>query len=259
MSKPLILVTNDDGVHAKGIAALTEMVKPFGKIVVVAPEDGNSGMSHALTIKVPLRLRELEVGEHVSIYACNGTPADCVKLAMSTILKDSKPNLLVSGINHGSNSSISILYSGTLAAAAEGHLYGIPAIGFSLLNDSHSADFEGSIQYGRQIVKPLLRVGYKPNAYLNVNIPNLPMSEVKGIRLCRQAKGFYNETFERRADPSGGTYYWLTGSFVNEEPDAIDTDEYYLANGYLSVVPVQLDMTAYDELRKLKRVFKQRD
>ncbi len=254
MTKPLILIANDDGVDAKGIAALIEMVKPYGRLVVVAPEVSNSGMSHALTFEQPLRLRMVSKSDDISIYACNGTPVDCVKLAMSQVVSD-KPTLLVSGINHGSNSSISVLYSGTLAAAAEGSLYEIPSIGFSLLDSSRDADFSASVHYGRMIVEKVLKDSFHPRTYLNINIPKLSIEEIKGVQLCRQTDGTYREEYEKRIDPHGKEYYWLTGTYINNEPDATDTDEYFLSQGYITVVPVHPDMTAYDELEKMKKVW----
>lgn len=254
MSKPLILVTNDDGVDAKGIAALIEMVKPYGKLVVVAPEKSNSGMSHALTVTHPLRLRAVTQSEDVSIYACNGTPVDCVKLAMGHVVSDT-PDMLVSGINHGANSSVSVLYSGTLGAAAEGSLYEIPSIGFSLLDHSANADFTASIHYGRMIIEKILEDSFHPRTYLNINIPKLSAKDIKGIQLCRQTDGTYREEYEKRIDPHGEEYYWLTGKYINNEPDATDTDEFFLAEGYVTVVPVHPDMTAYEELNKMKKTW----
>ncbi|MDR0660080.1 MAG: 5'/3'-nucleotidase SurE [Prevotellaceae bacterium] len=254
MSKPLILVTNDDGVDARGLAALIEMVKPYGLLVVVAPERSQSGMSHALTFAQPLRLRRVSKTEDISIYACSGTPVDCVKLAMGHAVSDT-PTLLVSGVNHGSNSSVSVLYSGTLGAAAEGSLYEIPSIGFSLLNTSRNADFSASIHYGRKIIEKVLEDSFHPRTYLNINIPKLSIEEIKGIKLCRQTDGTYREEYEKRVDPHGGEYYWLTGTYINNEPDATDTDEYFLEQGYVTVVPVHPDMTAYEELNRMKKTW----
>lgn len=252
VGKPVILVTNDDGYKAAGLEALVEMVKPFGKVVVVAPEEGHSGMSHAITIKVPLRLKQRKRGDDITFYTVNGTPVDCVKLAMSQLFTNRMPDLVVSGINHGSNSSISIIYSGTMAAAIEGCLYGIPSIGFSLLDYDESPDFSASIRFGRVIVQNVLDKGLSKGCCLNVNIPVLPVKSVKGIRVARQNRGTWREEFEKRTDPRGVDYYWLTGYFLNEEPEATDTDEYWLNQGYISVVPVQVDLTSYTELERLK-------
>ena len=254
MPKPLILVTNDDGVNAKGISALIEMVRPYGRLVVVAPEVSNSGMSHALTFEQPLRLRMVSKSNDVAIYACNGTPVDCVKLAMGHAVSEA-PAMLVSGVNHGSNSSVSVLYSGTLGAAAEGSLYEIPSIGFSLLDHSRDADFTAAIHYGRKIIEKVLEDSFHPRTYLNINVPKLPIEKIKGIRLCRQTDGTYREEYEKRIDPHGYEYYWLTGKYINNEPDATDTDEYFLDNGYITVVPVHPDMTAYQELEKMKKTW----
>lgn len=252
VGQPVILVTNDDGYKAAGLEALVEMVKPFGKVVVVAPEEGHSGMSHAITIKVPLRLKKRERDDDVALYTVNGTPVDCVKLAMSQLFTNRIPDLVVSGINHGSNSSISIIYSGTMAAAIEGCLYGIPSIGFSLLDYDELPDFSASIMFGRVIVQNVLEKGLSKGCCLNVNIPVLPVKSVKGIRVARQNKGTWREEFEKRTDPRGVDYYWLTGYFLNEEPEATDTDEYWLNQGYISVVPVQVDLTSYTELERIK-------
>lgn len=248
--KPLILVTNDDGIHAKGLSALIEMVVPLGKLVVVAPEEGNSGMSHAITIKTPLRIRKHKRPDGIDFYSVNGTPVDCVKLAMSQIL-ESKPALIVSGINHGSNASVSVLYSGTMAAAIEGCLYGIPSIGFSLLDFTSDADFSATIPFGRRIASQILENGLSHGISLNVNFPVIPLSEIRGIRICRQNKGTWREEFEKRVDPRGHEYFWLTGYFHNEEPLAVDTDEYALANGYISIVPISIDLTGYAEMERL--------
>ncbi len=249
--RPVILVSNDDGYKAKGIEALIEMVKPFGRIVVVAPEEGNSGMSHAITIKTPLRMKHRKRTDDVEMYSVNGTPVDCVKLAMSQIFT-TPPDLVVSGINHGSNSSISIIYSGTMAAAIEGCLYDIPSIGFSLLDYEENPDFTASVQFGKIVVKNVLENGLSKGCCLNVNIPVLPADKIKGIRLARQNQGTWREEFEKRTDPRGVNYYWLTGYFHNEEPESTDTDEWALNNGYISVVPIQVDLTNYKEMERIK-------
>jgi 5'-nucleotidase len=247
---PTILVTNDDGIHAKGLEALIEIVKPFGKVIVVAPEEGNSGMSHAITIKHPLRIRKHKRNDDVDFYSVNGTPVDCVKMAMNQVIK-STPNLLVSGINHGSNSSVSILYSGTMAAALEGCLYGIPSIGFSLLDYLPTANFEPTIVWGQEIVNIVVTNGLTKGTCLNVNFPVTENGQYNGIKVCRQNMGTWREEFEKRTDPRGQEYFWLTGYFLNEEPNATDTDEFALANGYVSVVPVSIDLTNYSEMKRI--------
>lgn len=251
--RPVILVTNDDGFRAKGIEALIEMVKPFGRVVAVAPEEGNSGMSHAITIKVPLRLKRRLQTEDVEIYSVDGTPVDCVKLAMNQLFK-TPPDLVVSGINHGSNSSVSIFYSGTMAATIEGCLYSIPSIGFSLLDYTSNPDFSSAIEYGRKVVSNVLENGLGKGTCLNVNFPVLPASEIKGIKVCRQNMGSWKEEFEKRTDPRGQDYFWLTGYFHNDEPNATDTDEWALANGYVTIVPITTDLTNHKEIERLNKM-----
>lgn len=252
MNKPLILVTNDDGVNAKGIAALVEIVKPFGEIVVVAPLHGNSGMSHAITVKVPIRYKKIKEVENVTVFGCSGTPVDSVKLAMSEILYR-KPDLIVSGINHGSNASVSVIYSGTMAAVIEGCIYGIPSIGFSLLDYSPDADFSQIIDYGKKIVENVLKNGLSYGTCLNVNFPAIAKHEIKGVRICRQAKGMWKEEFEKRLDPRNGEYFWLVGYFENADNGETDTDEWALANNYVSIVPVEIDFTDYNKIDELKK------
>ena len=251
--KPVIMVTNDDGYRAKGIQALIEAVQPFGHVVVVAPSQPQSGMSHAITVNVPLRMEKLEEKENLEFYVVSGTPVDCVKLANNQLFRELKPDLLVSGINHGANSSSSVVYSGTMAATIEGCLYHIPSIGFSLLDFSRNPDFSASIRYVRVIVQNALEKGMQPDTCLNVNIPKVPFDEIKGVRICRQNKGVWREEFDKRLDPNDREYYWLTGEFYNLEPDADDTDEWALHHKYISVVPVQVDMTAYSSIEQLKQ------
>jgi 5'-nucleotidase len=249
----LILVTNDDGIHASGLEALVDSMKAFGKVIVVAPLDGQSGMSHAITVKVPLRIHKIknESDAGVTRYACNGTPVDCVKLALNRIV-ERKPDLVVSGINHGANSSASIVYSGTMAAAMEGCINGISSIGFSLLDIARDADFSHAQHIIKKLVKKVLEEGLDQRTCLNVNIPALPLQQIKGIRLCRQTMGLWKEEFDKRTDPMRRDYYWLTGVFHNLEPDAPDTDEWALSNNFVSVVPVKIDLTAYDSFDRLK-------
>ena len=253
MEKRLIFITNDDGYRASGLAALIEMMQPYGDIVVVAPAEGQSGMSSALTVKTPVRLRKIKEEPGLSVYACSGTPVDCVKLAMSHVFTR-KPDLLVSGINHGANTSISVIYSGTLGAAAEGTLYEIPSIGFSLADD-YASDFSVCIPYGRMIIDQILKHPFDKRTFLNVNIPALPPNEIKGIKFCRQNRGAWIEEFEKRTDPHGFDYYWMTGIYQNHEEEVDDADENAVLNGYVAVVPHQLDMTDYRELERLKQVW----
>lgn len=254
MQKPLILITNDDGIRAKGLRALVEIAKHAGRVLVVAPEAERSGQSHAITTQTPIRLRkmpEYDSSSDVAAYVCSGTPVDCVKLGMTHLLSD-KPDIVLSGVNHGSNSSISVVYSGTLAAAQEAALYGIPAMGLSLLDYSPNADFSAVQAIGGNLVKKALEAGLSNGVCLNVNFPAIPLPEIRGVKFCRQTDGTWNERYDRRIDPYGGEYFWLSGNLVNNEPNATDTDEWALANGYVAVVPIQPDMTGYAELKRLK-------
>lgn len=247
------MVTNDDGYRAKGLQAIIEAVQPFGYLVIVAPNQPNSGQSHAITVNLPLRMEKIEESEDYEFYVVSGTPADCVKIANSQFFRSEKPSLLVSGVNHGANSSASVVYSGTMAAAIEGSLYEIPSIGFSLLDFSRDADFSAAIPYIRMIVQNVLNNGMSHEVCLNVNIPKGPLSKIEGIRICRQNKGFWREEFNVRLDPKNREYYWLTGEFYNLEPEAEDTDEWALHNNYISIVPVQVDMTSYKHMAEFKK------
>lgn len=251
--KPFIFITNDDGVNAKGINALIDALRPSARILVLAPDDARSGMSHAITMGQPLFLRKVRDEEGLEVYACSGTPVDCVKLAFDSIIRE-KPALALSGINHGSNSAVSVIYSGTMGAAMECSFYNVPSIGLSLLNHSPDADFTGAVKYSLKIIEKVLA---QENAdlpmCLNVNVPDIPADEIKGIRTCRQNKGYWREEFERREDPRGRDYYWLTGVFLNQEEHATDTDECALKEGYVSVVPIQVDLTHYEQLDRMNR------
>ncbi len=254
MNKPLILVVNDDGISAPGIRTLIGIMNDFGEVVVVAPEGPQSGMGHAITINATLRCDKITIDDGTQTeYSVSGTPVDCVKLAVNQIL-DRKPHLCVSGINHGSNSSINVIYSGTMSAAVEGALEGIPSIGFSLLDFSHDADFSEGEQYIRKITQSVLEHGLPEGVCLNVNIPKSKKNEkIKGIRICRQAKANWEEEFDERKDPNGRTYYWLTGKFVNYDKGG-DTDERALENHFVSVVPVQYDVTAHHAISVLNNI-----
>jgi 5'-nucleotidase len=251
----LILLTNDDGLYAAGLKTLLEVIEEFGKVVLISTMESQSGMSQALTVKTPLRVKLLEENDKHKIYACNGTPTDSVKLAVNQLL-ERVPDYVVSGINHGANASVSILYSGTMAAALEGCLYGITSVGFSLNSFSPAADFSVCKDYIRIVMKKLETDPLPPGICLNVNIPAVEAEKIKGIMICRQSKGNWKEEFEKRKDPMGKTYYWLTGFFNNHEPEAQDTDEAALANNYVSVVPVSVDMTAHWYLDELKERFR---
>ena len=250
MNKPLILVTNDDGITAPGIRALVEAVKDIGEVVVVAPDSPQSGQGHALTLTEPLRLQKVDVFGDIEAYECSGTPVDCVKLAKDVILENRTADICVSGVNHGSNASINIIYSGTVSAAMEASLEGINSIGFSLLDYRRNANFEPAKKYIRQLVRYVLEEGLHKAKLLNVNIPNLPEGEIKGIKICRQANGKWVEEFARAEDPHGRPYYWLTGKFTNPDTGT-DTDIWALENGYISVVPSHHDLTAYDAIDEL--------
>lgn len=241
-AKPTILVVNDDGITAPGIKALLETMQPLGHVVVVAPDSPQSGMGHAITIGKPLRLDKVELYEGVEMYRCSGTPVDCVKLAVNLIFKGKKPDLCVSGINHGLNNSINVLYSGTMSAAVEGAIEGIPSIGYSLDDYTLQADFNAALPYVKQIAQQVLDHGLPADTLLNVNFPKT--HNLKGIKICRQAHGKWAEEFDERMDPHKRPYYWLTGEFeVNDK--GTDTDVWALENDYVSVVPVQFDMTAH--------------
>jgi 5'-nucleotidase len=251
----LILLTNDDGLYAGGLKTLLEVMEEFGKIVLISTIESMSGMSQALTVKTPIRVKLLEENDKHRIYACNGTPTDNVKLAINQLL-ERPPDLVASGINHGANASVSVLYSGTMAAAIEGCLYGISSVGFSLNNFSPTADFSVCRKYIRIVMKKLALEPLPIGVCLNVNIPAAKKNEIKGIKICRQAKGNWKEEFEKRKDPMGKTYYWLTGIFMNHEPESEDTDEWAISNNFVSVVPVTVDMTAHWYIDKLKVRFK---
>jgi 5'-nucleotidase len=250
----LILITNDDGLYASGLKTLIEVMEEFGKVVLVSTLESMSGMSQALTVKTPIRVKLLEETERRRVYTCNGTPTDSIKLAVNQLL-DRRPNWVVSGINHGANASVSVLYSGTMAAALEGCLYGIDSVGFSLDSFSKDADFSACKKYIRIVMQRLAIEPLPPGICLNVNVPALAENEIKGIMICRQAKGNWKEEFEKRKDPMGKTYYWLTGMFQNHEPEANDTDEWALTNGFVSLVPVSVDMTAHWYIDKLRERF----
>ena len=249
MKKPLILVSNDDGITSNGIRCLINVAKELGEVIVVAPDSPQSGMGHAITVGDTLRLNESHIFEGVKAYECSGTPADCVKMARHFVLKDNhrQPDLVVSGINHGSNTSISVLYSGTMSAAIEGAIEGTPAIGFSLCDYSHNADFSHAAEYVRKIIRQVLEKGLPKGTALNVNIPAKRNEIIKGIRICRQANAKWVEDFDQRFDPNGRSYFWMTGKFVNFDKGE-DNDEWAIANNYVSVVPCQFDLTAHQAI-----------
>lgn len=241
-SKPSILVVNDDGITAPGIKNLIDVMMEIGNVVVVAPDGPQSGMGHAITIGKPLRFDAVDLYPGVEMYKCSGTPVDCVKLAVNKIFKGKKPDLCVSGINHGLNNSINVIYSGTMSAAVEGAIENIPSIGFSLDDFSHQADFSHCKKFIKTIALQVLEHGLPQATLLNVNFPNGP--DLKGIKICRQANAKWAEEFDERKDPYERPYYWLTGVFQNYDKGE-DTDVWALEHGFVSVVPVQFDLTAH--------------
>ena len=250
MSELLILITNDDGYSSKGIKALINAVKNLGKILIVAPDSPQSGMGHAISVNKPIRCYKTNFFDSVEAYCCTGTPVDCIKMGLY-LLKDKKPDLILSGINHGSNVSTNILYSGTMSAAVEGALSGIPSVGYSLTDYSEDADFQYSEKIVQIISKKVIKESLKKGTCLNVNIPNVKENQIKGIKVCRQGRAFWDDTFDHRKDPLGKDYYWLTGSFSSKE-QALDTDINYLENNYVTIVPTQFDMTCHDSVDELK-------
>ena len=248
--KPLILVTNDDGYDAPGIRQLVEVAKNFGDVLLVGPTNGQSGMSHAVTLHDPIRLKKIKEEPGLRVFACSGTPADCVKIALNQIL-DAPPDLLLSGINHGSNSSVSLFYSGTVAAVVEGCMNSLPSIAFSVDNHSKDADFNLAVHYAGSIIREALKNGIPKKTCLNVNFPDIKLEECMGIRVCRQTNGVWKEEFEHRVDPQGKNYYWLTGYFSNEEPDEEDTDEYLIQQNYAAIVPIKVDVTNHEAIQEI--------
>ncbi|MEZ5008931.1 MAG: 5'/3'-nucleotidase SurE [Chitinophagales bacterium] len=252
--RPVILVTNDDGIIAPGIRALVEAMKNIGEVVVVAPDSPQSGMGHAITLNNPLRINKVDIFKGVRAYQCSGTPADCVKIGIDKILHK-QPDLCVSGINHGSNSSINVIYSGTMSAAMEAAISGIKAVGFSLLNGSLDADMRAAGLVAEKVARQVLQHGIPRGSLLNVNIPNKPIEEIKGYKVARQAVAKWIEEFDERKDPRGTEYYWLTGRFVNFD-NGEDTDEWALQNDYVSIVPVQYDLTNHHAIRYINKNWK---
>lgn len=247
---PTILITNDDGITAPGILNLIEAVKDLGHLVVVAPDKPQSGMGHAITIGHPLRMTQVNLLEGIDSWQVSGTPVDCVKLAVDKLLHR-KPDLCLSGINHGANHAINVIYSGTMSAAMEAAIEGIPSVGFSLMDFSLEADFSAAKEVVRSIVIKLLQQENDRHLLLNVNIPKVDKEILAGIKICRQAYAKYQEDFDERTDPHGKKYYWLTGEFVNMD-EGNDTDVWALENNYVSVVPVAIDFTNYTLKKQLE-------
>lgn len=252
-NKPLILVSNDDGITAPGIRNLVAFMQEIGEVIVVAPNKPQSGMGHAITIGEALRLDENDIFGNTPAYECSGTPADCIKLAKHFVLKNRRPDLVVSGINHGSNSSINVIYSGTMSAAIEAAIEGLPAIGFSLCDYGHQADFSHTREFVQKIALSVLNNKLPGSMALNVNIPKKSEEAIRGIKVCRGAMGHWGEEFEERQDPYGRRYFWLTGKFINNDKGE-DTDEWALKNNYISVVPCSFDLTAHHALSHLNEI-----
>jgi 5'-nucleotidase len=249
-SKPLILITNDDGITAPGIRTLISIMNEIGDVIVIAPDSPQSGMGHAITLDSTIYCDAVTIDEGEQLeYRCSGTPADCVKMAISEVL-NKRPDLCVSGINHGANSSINVLYSGTMSAAIEAGIEGIPAIGFSLLDYSWHANFDKLKEHIKKIALEVLENGMPDGVVLNVNFPKIEENDFKGIKICRQARANWVEEFDKRTNPQGKEYYWLTGKFVNLDHGE-DTDVWALENDYISVVPVHLDLTAHHFITEL--------
>ncbi len=253
--RPLIFLSNDDSYTARGFEAALAMLTTMGDVVAVVPAEPQSGMSHAFTASKPLYLTTLRKEQGLEVYALSGTPVDCVKFAFDHLLGDRRVNLVVSGINHGSNAAVNVLYSGTMGAAIEGAFYPCPTVGLSLTDHRADADFDASVRIARTIIEQLLKERPALPCCLNVNIPIGRPEEIRGVRVCRQTRGYWRERFIRRENPAGREYFWLTGEFFNAEPEAEDTDEWALAHGYAAVVPVMVDHTDYTRLPEFRSTF----
>ena len=247
--KPFLLLSNDDGFAAKGIQELIKVLRPMADLMVVAPSGPRSGASGSITSEHPLRCKKIESAPGFSLYSCTGTPVDCVKLALHDLVPRI-PDMVIGGINHGDNSSVNVHYSGTMGVVIEGCLKKIPSVGFSLCNHAPDADFSATLPYVRRIVENVLHEGLPVGVCLNVNFPDTP--HLKGVRVCRQTDGSWTSEFDDREHPHGGRYFWMTGVYINNEPDAEDTDHWALEHGYVAVTPTQIDVTAYGQMERLK-------
>lgn len=254
VKKPLILISNDDGITSPGIAKLVSLAAPFGELVVVAPDSPQSGMGHAITIGEPLRMEGTRIFGKIQAYECSGTPADCVKLAKSHLLKDRPPALVLSGINHGSNVSINVLYSGTMSAAIEGALGGLPSIGFSLCDYDKAASMAHIDEVVEHLISYVLKDGLPKGVALNVNLPAAQKSPIAGVRFCRQAKAHWTEEIHSRKDPHGRQYFWMEGDLLPSQGEKGD-DLRAIAENYVAVVPCHHDFTDYTLLKKLQKTF----
>ena len=252
-TRPLILITNDDSIHAPGITHLARIAANLGDVFVVAPADPHSGQSAAITVGAPLRINEKPSDvEGARFFTVNGTPVDCIKLALHDIVPR-RPDFIFSGINHGSNSAVNVTYSGTMGAVLEGCIQGIPSVGFSLLHHSMKADFDLSAPLVREIATKIVEKGLPDGVCLNINIPARVVPE--GIKVCRAARGRWTDEYKRYLDPNGVPFYWLIGRFINEEPEAEDTDEYWLQRRQITIVPVMPDVTAKDAIKAVAQLF----
>lgn len=252
--RKLIFVTNDDGYQAKGFRAAIEVARQFGDVIAIGPEYPQSGKSQSITLDTHVIFKTVEENEHLKIYTLSGTPVDCVKFAFDHLFKDMHIDMVISGINHGTNSAVNVMYSGTMGAAIEGAFYGIPAVGLSLTDFRPDADFSAAIAFGKRIVESIFAQAVPPSLCLNVNVPAIPEHEIKGVRVCRQTRGFWKESFPKYDLPHERTCYWVDGAFQNQEPEAEDTDEWALKHGYIAIVPVQADMTAYDKMDTVEKL-----
>jgi len=246
-----ILLTNDDGINAPGLAALRAEVARLGEVAVVAPDMERSGVAHSITLAQPLRIRKVYHGRDFFGYGINGAPADCVKLACREIL-DELPDMVLSGVNLGANAAINVLYSGTVAAAIEGAMLGVPSVAFSLA-ETERPDFEEAARVARELLERLLADWPPPHRLLNVNIPGLPRSQIKGIRITHQSASAYRELYEKRVDPWGRTYFWITGQLTREFEREPESDLRALADGYISITPLHYDLTAYQAIGDLRK------
>lgn len=252
--KPLILISNDDSINAKGIKHIVNIAKEIGEVIVVAPHSPQSAKAHAITIADPLRMFKSTVfGDDVVAYSCTGTPVDCVKLAKTHLLKDRRPDIILSGINHGSNASISVIYSGTMGAALEGAVDNIPSVGFSVCDYDHECELKHTSPFIKKIIEDVLKNGMTEYTAYNVNFPAFDDGEIKGLKVCRQNKGAWDEAFDERTDPYNGKYFWMAGDYKSRET-ATDTDIYALNNNYISLVPCHVDLTNYDAMKDASRL-----
>ncbi len=244
--KPLILISNDDGYQAKGINSLIDMLRPMADILVCAPDSARSGFSCAFSATTPLRLNKQWEEEGVSVWSSNGTPTDCVKLALHLLCKDRKPDMVIGGINHGDNRSVNTHYSGTMGVVMEGAMKHIPSVAFSLCDQRSDADFEPLRPYIEDITRKVLEQGLPEGTCLNVNFPIVEANDYAGVRMCRMAKGSWTNEITTCHHPRGYDYYWMVGHYVNDEPEAEDTDNWALHHNYVAITPTRVDVTDYD-------------